>query len=116
MIKISVVGLGQMGKNHLNNLLNIKNINLVNIYDKIKKKRLEKKYNTKFADNINNVINNSDAIIIASPTKTHFKYFLTCSKKVKNIFIEKPLVIESIELKKILKIVKKKKLILKLAM
>ncbi|NKA01616.1 MAG: gfo/Idh/MocA family oxidoreductase, partial [Proteobacteria bacterium] len=47
MIKISVVGLGQMGKNHLNNLLNIKNINLTNIYDKIKKKELEKKYNTK---------------------------------------------------------------------
>ena len=113
MIKISVVGLGQMGKNHLNNLLNIKNINLVNIYDKIKNKELEKKYNTKFADNINNVINNSDAIIIASPTKTHFKYFLTCSKRVKNIFIEKPLVIESIEFKKILKILKKKKINLK---
>lgn len=113
MIKISVVGLGQMGKNHLNNLLNIKNINLTNIYDKIKKKELEKKYNTKFADNIKNVINSSDAIIIASPTQTHFKYFLTCSKKVKNIFIEKPLVIKTSEFKKILKIVKKKKINLK---
>jgi glyceraldehyde-3-phosphate dehydrogenase/erythrose-4-phosphate dehydrogenase len=47
MIKISVVGLGQMGVNHLNNLLNIKNINLININDKIKKKELENKYNTK---------------------------------------------------------------------
>ena len=113
MIKISVVGLGQMGVNHLNNLLNIKNINLTNIYDKIKKKELEKKYNTKFADNIKNVINSSDAIIIASPTQTHFKYFLSCSKRIKNIFIEKPLVIKTSEFKKILKIVKKKKINLK---
>ena len=52
MIKISVVGLGQMGVNHLNNLLNIKNINLINIYDKIKKKKLENKYKTKFSNNI----------------------------------------------------------------
>jgi cell division GTPase FtsZ len=43
MIKISVVGLGQMGVNHLNNLLNIKNINLISIYDKIKRKDLENK-------------------------------------------------------------------------
>jgi len=64
MIKISVVGLGQMGVNHLNNLLNIKNINLINIYDKIKKKELENKYKTKFSDNIKKIIDNSDTIII----------------------------------------------------
>ena len=113
MIKISVVGLGQMGVNHLNNLLNIKNINLINIYDKIKKKELENKYKTIFSDNIKKVIENSDAIIIASPTTTHFKYFLKCSKKIKNIFIEKPLVTNIKEFKKILKIVKKKKINLK---
>ena len=110
MIKISVVGLGQMGINHLNNLINIKNINLINIYDKIKKKKLENKYRTKFSDNIKKVIENSDAVIIASPTTTHFKYFIECSKKIKNIFIEKPLVTNKDEFKKILTIVKKKKI------
>jgi predicted dehydrogenase len=113
MIKISVVGLGQMGVNHLNNLLNIKNINLINIYDKIKRKELENKYNTKFSENIKEVINNSDAIIIATPTTTHFKYFLECSKKIKNIFIEKPLVTDIKQFKKILQITKKKKINLK---
>ena len=113
MIKISVVGLGQMGVNHLNNLLNIKNINLININDKIKRKVLENKYNTKFSENIKEVINNSDAIIIATPTTTHFKYFLECSKKIKNIFIEKPLVTDIKQFKKILQITKKKKINLK---
>jgi predicted dehydrogenase len=113
MIKISVVGLGQMGVNHLNNLLNIKNINLINIYDKIKRKELENKYNTKFSENIKEVINNSDATIIATPTTTHFKYFLECSKKIKNIFIEKPLVTDIKQFKKILQITKKKKINLK---
>jgi predicted dehydrogenase len=113
MIKISVVGLGQMGVNHLNNLLNIKNINLINIYDKIKRKELENKYNTKFSENIIEVINNSDSIIIATPTTTHFKYFLECSKKIKNIFIEKPLVTDIKQFKKILQITKKKKINLK---
>jgi predicted dehydrogenase len=113
MIKISVVGLGQMGVNHLNNLLNIKNINLINIYDKIKRGELENKYNTKFSENIKEVVNNSDAIIIATPTTTHFKYFLECSKKIKNIFIEKPLVTNVKQFKKILQITKKKKINLK---
>ena len=113
MIKISVVGLGQMGVNHLNNLLNIKNINLISIYDKIKRKDLENKYNSKFSENIKKVINNSDAIIIATPTTTHFKYFLECSKKIKNIFIEKPLVTDIKQFKKILQITKKKKINLK---
>jgi predicted dehydrogenase len=113
MIRISVVGLGQMGVNHLNNLLNIKNIKLINIYDKIKRTELENKYNTKFSKNIKEVINNSDAIIIATPTTTHFKYFLECSKKIKNIFIEKPLVTNVKQFKKILQITKKKKINLK---
>ena len=113
MIKISVVGLGQMGVNHLNNLLNIKNINLISIYDKIKRKDLENKYNSKFSDDIKKVINNTDAIIIATPTTTHFKYFLECSKKIKNIFIEKPLVTDIKQFKKILQITKKKKINLK---
>ena len=113
MIRISVVGLGQMGVNHLNNLLNIKNIKLINIYDKIKRTELENKYNTKFSENIKEVINNSDAIIIATPTTTHFKYFLECSKKIKNIFIEKPLVTNVKQFKKILQITKKKKINLK---
>ena len=113
MIKISVVGLGQMGVNHLNNLLNIKNISLINIYDKIKRKELANKYNTKFSENIKEVVNNSDAIIIATPTTTHFKYFLECSKKIKNIFIEKPLVTDIKQFKKILQITKKKKINLK---
>jgi predicted dehydrogenase len=110
MIKISVVGLGQMGVNHLNNLLNIKNINLISIIDKIKRKDLENTYNSKFSKNIKEVINNSDAIIIATPTTTHFKYFLECSKKIKNIFIEKPLVTDIKQFKKILQITKKKKI------
>ena len=114
MIKISVVGLGQMGVNHLNNLLNIKNINLISIYDKIKRKDLENKYNSKFSENIKKVINNTDAIIIATPTTTHFKYFLECSKKIKNIFIEKPLVTDIKQFKKILQITKKKKINLKI--
>lgn len=113
MIKISVVGLGQMGVKHLNNLLNIKNINLISIYDKIKRKDLENKYNSKFSENIKKVINNTDAIIIATPTTTHFKYFLECSKKIKNIFIEKPLVTDIKQFKKILQITKKKKINLK---
>jgi predicted dehydrogenase len=102
-----------MGVNHLNNLLNIKNINLISIYDKIKRKDLENKYNSKFSENIKKVINNTDAIIIATPTTTHFKYFLECSKKIKNIFIEKPLVTDIKQFKKILQITKKKKINLK---
>lgn len=113
MTKVSVIGLGQMGINHLINLTKIKKINSIKIYDIIRKKELEEKFKTKFANNINEVLDGSDAIIIASPTSTHLKYFLKCSKKIKNIFIEKPLVTNVSDFKKIFNIVKKKKINLK---
>ena len=113
MIKVSVIGLGQMGVNHLINLTKIKKVNLIKIYDKIRKKELEKKFKTKFVNNVNEVLDESNAIIIASPTSTHLKYFLKCSKKIKNIFIEKPLVTNINDFKKIFNIVKKKNINLK---
>lgn len=93
-MKISIIGIGSMGKNHLRVLSEIKDVNLYSIYDLDKKKTLKiaKKYKTKVAKNIEEISKTSDGVIIASPTKTHFKYIDFFLKKKNILFIEKPLV------------------------
>lgn len=93
-MKISLIGIGSMGQNHLRVLSEIKDIDLYSIYDLDKKKisNIAKKYKTKVAQNIQEISNNSDAIIIASPTFTHFKYIDFFLRKKKILFVEKPLV------------------------
>jgi predicted dehydrogenase len=51
-----------------------------------------------------------DAIIIATPTSTHFDIIKKIGKKVKNIFVEKPLAQNFSETKKIINLVKKNKI------
>jgi len=91
--RIGLLGLGNMGKNHLRNLSMIKQVELAFIYD-IDKKLMDQtaeQYSVKAADNLEQELENVDAVIIATPTHTHFNYIQLASDYVKYIFVEKPL-------------------------
>jgi predicted dehydrogenase len=105
MIKISIIGLGFMGQNHLRVLSEIQDFKIDYLFDKnIKKaKDLSKKYNTKYTNNLSKVKNSSDAIIISTPTKDHIKYLNFFFKSNLKIFVEKPIVSNFKELIKIKK-------------
>lgn len=105
-MKISIIGLGAMGENHLRVLSEMKKAQIDYIYDKDQKKLnfFSKKYNVKKATNINQIKENSEAVIVATPTSTHFKYIKYFNNK--KIFVEKPLVSNyksSLKVKKIIK-------------
>jgi predicted dehydrogenase len=110
-IRLGVIGLGKMGKNHLNILSFLNSVEVVFVSDQD-----IKKYNNKnffFTKNPFYLLNKVDAVIIATPTSTHFDLIKKIGKEVKNIFVEKPLAQNFSEVKKIINFVKKNKINLK---
>ena len=112
LIKITIIGVGQMGYNHLRVLSNLKGIYINSIYDKDinRIRKISKKFKVAYSKDLKKSLKKSDAAIICTPTNTHLKYFLLASKYVKNIFIEKPVTGKISEINKIIKIFKKEKI------
>src|SRR3990172_9792058 len=89
MKTIGVIGLGSIGMRHAKNLQAMGYD--VRGYDPDKKKRLESSWT------IDEVLD-SDAIVIASPTKNHFHHLHVVLSEEKPAFIEKPISNEMIGL------------------
>ncbi len=92
-LRVSIFGLGKMGRNHLRVLSMLKNIEIAYIFDldELALKKLSEQYQVPYTTNAKEAIANVDAVVVVTPTSTHFKYFKLCAGKVKNVFIEKPL-------------------------
>ena len=107
-IRIGVIGLGKMGKNHLNILSLLNSVEVKFVSDLDNNNNNNRKF--LFAKNPFSLLKEVDAVIIATPTSTHFDIIKKIGKKVKNIFVEKPLAQNFSEAKKIISLVKKNKI------
>ena len=76
LTKITIIGVGQMGFNHLRVLSNLKGIHINSIYDKniSRIRKISKKFNVKYSTDIKQSLQNSDAAIICTPTNTFKKF------------------------------------------
>lgn len=112
ILNIGIIGLGFMGQNHLRILSILKNVNIKFVYDKnlLLTKKIAKEYKLNFIIKIKEIPENIDALILATPTTTHYKYIIKLHKKIPNIFVEKPLSTNLKEIKKI-EVISKKTLI-----
>ncbi|MCL6419714.1 Gfo/Idh/MocA family protein [Aestuariirhabdus haliotis] len=92
-VKIALLGVGNMGRNHLRVLSILKDVEVTCIFDfnEAELKSLSKEYSVPYTMDARKAISGVDAVVIVTPTNTHFDYFNLCVGKVKNIFIEKPL-------------------------
>jgi predicted dehydrogenase len=92
-LKVSILGIGNMGKNHLRVLSMLKGVTVVKIFDfnEDALKLLSQQYDVPYTLDAGEALENVDAVIIVTPTSTHFDYFRLCLGKVTNVFIEKPL-------------------------
>jgi predicted dehydrogenase len=93
LIKVTLLGLGNMGKNHLRILSMLKNVEVHYIYD-INQETLDvlsKQYDVKATTDIDQAMLGADAIVICTPTSLHYDHFIMASKYAKSIFVEKPL-------------------------
>lgn len=93
LVKVALLGLGNMGQNHLRNLVMLKNVEVSFIHDLSDEvmRSTSKKYGVPFFANWKENLSGLDAVIIVTPTNTHYDYIVEVAEHVKNIFVEKPL-------------------------
>jgi predicted dehydrogenase len=92
-IKIGLIGLGNMGKNHLRILSNLKGVKLEFIYDpdESRAEAYSKEYNVPSVTDYKKACQKVDATIIVSPTPTHCDLVRELGPLSFGLFVEKPL-------------------------
>ena len=112
-IKLGIIGLGHMGGYHASACSLIPSVKLVGVadpnkknWDKIQNKRVIKTIDYK------SLIDLVDAVIIATPTDTHYSIAKDFLENGKHVFIEKPISKKFTEAEKLFTIAQKNKLAL----
>ena len=92
-ISFGLLGVGNMGQNHLRVLSILNSVSLEFIYDADHEQadRLSEKFGVKISTNLETDLENVDAVVICTPTVTHADYIKLAGRHVKNIFVEKPM-------------------------
>ena len=92
-IKLGLIGLGQMGRNHLRVLSMLRGVDISFIFDAnfAHAQQLATQYGLQAVEDIQQAATQVDAVVICTPTITHADYIQQLAPVVKNIFVEKPL-------------------------
>ncbi len=112
-LKVGVIGSGHMGRYHINVLSLIDNVELTAISDSDESKiSLAEKYSTAFYKDYDDLLKRVDAVVIATPTSTHFEIATKAMEYGKHVLIEKPLTDSVENAEKLIELAEKKGLIL----
>jgi predicted dehydrogenase len=106
MLKIGVVGTGHLGKVHVQNLLGLPmDFDLRGFFDTDISivSNVEREFRIKPFKELSDLIHDTDAVLIASPTHSHFAIAVQALKSGKHLFIEKPVCFSVEESKKLLR-------------
>ncbi|MCX8009938.1 MAG: Gfo/Idh/MocA family oxidoreductase [Ignavibacteria bacterium] len=92
-IKIGIVGVGHLGKLHLKMINDIEDAECSGIFDTDIKKaeQIAQENKIKAFLSLEELILNSEAIVISAPTSFHHNIAMSCLENGKHIFIEKPI-------------------------
>ncbi|MFX1502244.1 MAG: Gfo/Idh/MocA family protein [Promethearchaeota archaeon] len=119
MVGIAIIGTGYWGKNHIRNyktLLNENKIEYLKIHDiNIERlKQMAMDYNVEYTDNIDDIRNDKkiDAVVIVTPSDSHYKLTKMFLESDKDVFVEKPITLDSNKAKELVKISREKSKIL----
>ena len=114
LIRAGVIGIGHLGSIHLKLLKEISdessNIELVGVYDADEMKNAEtaEKYGLRKMMSPDELIDSVDAIVIVTPTSTHYEIASKAIEKNVNTFIEKPVTETTEQAEKLLELSKGK--------
>ena len=93
MLKVGVLGAGHLGKIHLKLLDQSSKYDLIGFYDPdiANGQRVEKEFDYKYFEQLDDLINSVDVVDIVTPTLSHYNCAIKAISKGKHIFIEKPI-------------------------
>ena len=113
-LKIGIIGLGAMGKHHARicSILSCAKLFAVADIDQEEASQIGKLFKATVFYDYKEMLPAIDAVIIATPTQTHFQIAQECLKAGKNILIEKPFTKTSHEAQKLIDLAQSKSLIL----
>lgn len=112
MLNIAVIGAGHLGEFHIKLLKSSKLFNLIGFFDpnKSRVKEIIDKYNINFFE-INKISSLVDAVIISTPTSSHYETAVKFLNNKKHVFIEKPISSSIEQANELIEIKKNNKLI-----
>lgn len=92
-LRLGLIGLGNMGQNHLRVLSLLKGVEVAFIHDAdaALQAKLASVYGVPGVDDVDAAMAGLDAAVIATPTTTHADWVERAAGQVRNIFVEKPL-------------------------
>lgn len=111
-LKIGVIGAGHLGNFHIKLLKEIPSCNLIGIYDRDKNRANEvgKNNNVQFFNEIDDLLQNVDAVSIVATTSAHYEIAQKCLELDKHVMIEKPITSEIWQAEELVEIAKTKNL------
>lgn len=92
-VRVGLIGLGSMGRNHLRvlSMLNSVSLGFVHDIDVERARRLAAPAQVPVAEDLEAALGGVEAVVICSPTIHHADHVRAAAKRVRNIFVEKPL-------------------------
>ncbi|MEG8945679.1 Gfo/Idh/MocA family protein [Rosettibacter firmus] len=111
-LKVGVIGTGHLGKVHVKLLKGIENCELIGVYDKDFKKSesVSKEFNVKQYLELENLLNDCEAVIIVATTSAHYELVKQAFEFNKHVFVEKPITVHIWEAEELVKISNEKNL------
>jgi predicted dehydrogenase len=107
MVRIGVVGLGYWGPNLVRCFSSIEGCQLTAVCDQSlgQLKRIKSHHPAVFAtDSFDDLLDRVDAVVIATPTGTHFKLASTALMRKLHVFVEKPLAKTTMECRQLVEL------------
>lgn len=111
-LKVGIIGTGHLGKLHVKMFKHLKNCQIVGVYDKnfIQSKAAASEYNVNEFENLNDLLNQVDAVSIAATTSSHHDLVKKSLENGKHVFVEKPITATISEAEELVKIANQNKL------
>jgi len=110
--RVGIVGCGYWGANYLKTLRDKPEVKVSSVCDLVSPKRTLIPKGAKFTKNYNTTLNSCDAVIIATPTDSHYDHAKKALEMGKDVLLEKPMTRTSEQAKELIELAEKNSCVL----